>query len=196
MLLFSSYQWIRMTLVAHPDMLLSLIVLFSCWRTFKYFESRTNKNFYIMAIFWGISMDLKISAVYFYLSVMIGLMFSIGLRRVNWNKIKVTLFKFVFISFGTYTLIGFPQNLLYHKRINAFGSVARFSATPDWASVTDWLGLIISQCVCLLITIFIFKILFKTNHLSIDKKPYKLFSIVCLFSLFFLLSSKTRILKY
>jgi hypothetical protein len=145
---------------AHPDHMLMLATAVASYFTFQYLNDRSQQNYKLSAIFWGIGFAVKRSLVLFIPSLFVMFLME-GLNKASLIK----GLKFAGWMLASYLIIGFPQNFGFVKHINFMLSESHNSVAADSGSVLWYCTLIWNQVKFFLIPILIAH-LFWGQHLK------------------------------
>jgi hypothetical protein len=135
---------------AHPDHLLMLATAVAIYYTYLYLSDRSEKNFKLSAVFWGIGFAIKRSLVLFIPSLAY-MFLREGFRKETFRK----ALHFVGWMLVSYLLVGFPQNFGFVKHVNFMLSESHNSQPADWSSVIFHTDLIWGQIKYVLIPILV-----------------------------------------
>lgn len=147
--------WPFLIFKAHPDHLLMLATAAAGYFTIHYSKDKTEKNFILAALMWGVATAVKRATVLFIPSFLF-LFLSEGLNRESLKK----GFQFIGYMLLAYLVVGFPQNFGFYKHIKFMLAESQNSRPPTLESVTEYFSLIFNQTKYILLAFLPIHLLF------------------------------------
>lgn len=130
-------------------MLLCFFVSLSIYCTAKYISSKDNKLLFFSAIMWGLTLAIKLSAL-FYMPMLLILF----IKPFNQENI-IKAIKFFSIITVTFFVIGFPQNFEFINIYEFVKYQSGFSIAPTMDSFNEW-WFLLYKTICYIPSIYIF----------------------------------------
>lgn len=144
-----SNYWVTWVFIAHPDLLLSFLIAWAFYLTFKYMTLRKPIFFFGSAIVWGFALAAKMTTIIF-----LPMLICLFLPPVN-KQSFINIFKYYGVMVISYMAIGFPQNLKIWKHIEHLNDQNRYLLSPTLESASEWFHLLLHQSILILIVIFV-----------------------------------------
>ena len=137
---FSNSMWVNYIFRVHPDILLSFLTCLLVVVSKRISGSKVEiPGFYALAFLSAAALSTKQSFLYF----LPGLIF-IRIPPFNKDRILQILHLFFLITI-MYWIIGFPQNFRIDQNLSFLLNQSRYSLFPTFASVTEWITLLLDQ---------------------------------------------------
>lgn len=171
-ILLQNSTWSRFVLRPHPEIFFSGMLLISMQLISLHFQFKKNILFFkISGIMWGITTATKLTSLAFAPAVLL----SLYENKETFLKKSLQYFKWCCIG---YFVIGFPQNFIIHKTINAFLSMKIYSKPTTLSSIYDWLIIFKEQLTFPLLITILFILIFKSPDKPHSLKKLYIFLIV------------------
>ena len=132
--------WSRLILKAHPDHLLMLTIAVASASLLRYTRSRSQQDFVMAALLWGLATAVKRSTVLFAFSFVF-IFFVEGLNRTQFKK----GLNFLGLMLIAYFAVGFPQNFSIYKHVKFMLGESHNSRPPTLESIIEYLHLFFDQ---------------------------------------------------